>query len=130
MSIPVWNGEQEMSDRFAELRKRLPVSYVNFIDSHDGWEGDLGDKLGYVNIWNRESIQEQWDGCKMALYLSDRWFPFGSDGGGEMLCFDLSSGSDNVIWISYVGMSDEDAMAQPFTFADLANEIRTNSHSP
>ncbi len=118
-----------MSDRYSVLRDKLPPSFVKFIDSHDGWEGDLGDELGYVIIWNRESIQEQWNGYEMALYLSDRWFPFGSDGGGEMLCFDLSSGSDNIFWMPYVGMSDEAAMAQPFTFTDLANAIQTAANS-
>jgi hypothetical protein len=113
-----------MSDRYSALRDKLPPSYVEFVESQDGWEGDLGDELGYVVIWNRTSIQERWDGYEMALYLSDRWFPFGSDGGGEMLCFDLALGSDDVFWISYIGMSGKEAMARPFAFADLSAAIR------
>jgi hypothetical protein len=113
-----------MSDRYAVLRDKLQPSYVEFIESQDGWEGDLGDELGYVVIWNRKSIQEQWDGYEMALYLSDRWFPFGSDGSGEMLCFDLASGSDNVFWMPYIGMSDKEAMFQSFAFADVSAAIR------
>ena len=114
-----------MANRYDLLREKLPPSYVEFIDSNGEWEGDLGDELGYVVTWNRKLIQENWVGYEMAEYPSDRWFPFGSNGGGEMLCFDLLSGSDNVFWIPYIGMSsNEDAMAQPFTFADVAAAIR------
>src|SRR5436309_2135133 len=96
-----------MSDRYTVFRNKLPASFVEFIEAQGGWEGDLGDELGYVVLWKRESIQEQWDDYEMAQYLSDRWFPFGSDGGGEMLCFDLESGSDKVFWMPYTGMSDK-----------------------
>jgi hypothetical protein len=91
------------------LRDALPANYLEFIESRNGWEGDLGEDLGYVIIWDRTSIQECWDSYEMAESLSDRWFPFGSDGGGEMLCFDLSSRSDQIFWIPYIGMSDHDA---------------------
>jgi hypothetical protein len=112
-----------MPDRYTELRSKLPRSYVQFIESHNGWEGDLGDKLGYVVVWSRETIQERWDGYEMGEYLSDRWFPFGSDGGGEMLCFDLASGADRVFWIPYIGMSDAAAMAREYSFSEIAASI-------
>lgn len=113
-----------MSERYAEMLAKLPRSYVEFIDSQDGWEGDLGEELGYVVIWNRKAIGDRWDAYEMALYLSDRWFPFGSNGAGEMLCFDLASGSDTVFWMPYIGMSDKEAMVQPFAFADVSAAIR------
>jgi hypothetical protein len=101
----------------------LPQSYVKFIESHDGWEGDLGGELGYVVIWKLETIQERWDGYEMGQYLSHKWFPFGSDGGGEMLCFNLASGTDRVYWIPYIGMSDRDAMPWRESFAEVAAAI-------
>ncbi len=113
-----------MENRYAKLRDKLPQCYVEFIESHDGWEGDLGDELGYPIIWNQELVQENWDGYEMALYLTERWFPFGSDGGGEMLCFDLASGSDKVFWIPYIGMSDEEAMLRDYSFTDIVAAIR------
>lgn len=118
-----------MTDRYVELRDRLPPCYVEFIESHGGWEGGLGDEFGWVVVWDRETIQERWDAYEMALSLSDHWFPFGSDGGGEMLCFDLTTESDTVFWMPYIGMSDEDGMEQPYKFADIAAAIRTMSTS-
>jgi len=116
-----------MPDRYTTLRGKLPPSYVTFIESHNGWEGDLGDEIGYFVIWNRDSIQENWDGYEMAQYLSDRWFPFGSNGGGEILCFDLESGSDRFFWIPLIGMSGEEAMLQDYSFVDVARAVRNVS---
>lgn len=112
-----------MADRYARLRNKLPPSYVKFMESRDGWAGDLGDELGYVDVWSRDRVQENWRGYQMANRLSDRWFAFGSDGGGEMLCFDLESESDAIFWINFISMSDEDALKQPFSFADVAAAI-------
>lgn len=106
-----------MADLYSDRLPQLPPSYVEFIERHGGWEGDLGEELGYVVMWDRGTIQEQYDGCEMALYLSNRWFPFGSNGGGEMLCFDLPSGTDQVFWVPYIGMSDEEAMLRYDSFA-------------
>lgn len=114
-------------NRYTTFRDKLPPTYVQFIESHNGWEGDLGDELGYFVIWGQGLIQENWDDYEMALYLSDRWFPFGSNGGGEMLCFDLESGSDVVFWVPFIGMSDDEAMAQPYSFKDVVKAIRSAS---
>jgi SMI1 / KNR4 family (SUKH-1) len=122
-----------MPDRYFEKKAVLPTSYVEFIETSDGSEGDLGEELGYVALWAKESIQERWDAYEMASCLSDRWFPFGSNGGGEMLCFDLDSGGDGVCWMSYIGMSDEDAMQRAYSFKDIAqtiNEKRRGSSTP
>jgi len=62
-----------MSDRYVGKRSVLPPSYINFIEANNGWEGDLGEKLGYANLWKKETIQERWDDCEMTSYLSDRW---------------------------------------------------------
>jgi hypothetical protein len=118
-----------MADRYTDMRCKLPQSYVEFIEAHNGWEGDLGN-LGYVVIWNRATIQERWDAYQMGQYLSERWFPFGSNGGGEMLCFDVMSGSDSVFWIPYVGMSETEAMPRYDSFTEVVAAIlkdrRTN----
>ncbi len=108
-----------MRDLYTKRRSQLPLSYVSFIESHGGWEGDLGDELGHVVLWDSATIQERYDGYEMALYLSARWFPFGSNGGGEMLCFDLPSGTDQVFWVPYLGMSDAEAMLRYETFKEI-----------
>lgn len=112
-----------MTDLYAERRHQLPMSYLAFIERCDGWEGDLGDDLGYVALWDRETLQERYDGYGMAQLLGPRWFPFGSNGGGEVLCFDLSSGTDRVYWVPTISMSDEEAVLRYESFADVAAAI-------
>jgi SMI1 / KNR4 family (SUKH-1) len=116
-------GLLPMADRYTTFRTALPRSYVEFIESHKGWEGDLRNDIGYVVVWNRQTLQEYWSDCEMAECLSDRWFPFGSNGGGEMLCFDLSSGTDRVFLIPFIGMSDDVAMPWCDSFSDVATAI-------
>jgi hypothetical protein len=113
-----------MSDLFNEYSARLPSSYRRFIELQDGWEGDLGDELGYLRLWSRTAIQENYDGYEMSECLSDRWFPIGTNGGGEILCLDLSDGDDQVYWIPFLGMSDEDALLRYDSFIDIAAAIQ------
>jgi hypothetical protein len=40
-----------------------------------------------------------------------------------MLCFDLQSGTDQVYWVPYLGMSDEDALLRYETFEDVAAAV-------
>ncbi len=115
-----------MPDLYAEKKSLLPPSYVEFIETNNGWEGDLGEQFGYIVIWNKETIQDRWVGYEMQKYLDDRWFPFGSDGGGEMFCFDLHSKGDGVFMLPFIGMSDEEAIAQYESFSDIACIIRGN----
>ena len=112
-----------MADKYNDSRSSLPASYVSFIESHGGWEGDLGDDLGYVALWDSASIQDRWESYQMAEFLGERWFPFGSDGGGEMLCFDLPSGTDRAFYLPYIGMSAEKPMLRYESFADVASAI-------
>lgn len=116
-----------MSDRYAQKKDQLPISYVEFVESHDGWEGDLGARYGYVVIWAKESIQDRWQSYEMAEYLPDHWFPFGSNGGGEMLCFDLRRKDGASYLIPYIGMSEDEAMEHCATFGLIAAAIERRS---
>jgi hypothetical protein len=112
-----------MADKYTDSRSALPPSYVHFIESYNGWEGDLGDDLWYVVLWDRESIQDHWESYQMAEFLGEQWFPFGSDGGGEMLCFAMPSDSDRVFYLPFIGMSAERAVPRYESFADVATAI-------
>lgn len=112
-----------MSDRSTHKRHQLPDSYVQFIEKRSGWEGDLGDYYGYVVIWAKELIEDRWLSYEMAKYLPDHWFPFGSNGGSDLLCFDLRKKNDTSYLIPYVGMSEEEAMEHCVSFDLIAAEI-------
>jgi hypothetical protein len=119
--------EAIMNNRYSECRSKLPQSYSEHIERNNGFEGDLGEEFGYIVIWNKEAIQNRWDDYEMSQYLSDFWFPFGSDGGGEMLCFDLRRSDDAVYCIPYVGMSDDEAIHKYVSFATISQKILENT---
>jgi hypothetical protein len=75
-------------------------------------------------LWDKETIQERWSDYEIAQYLEGRWFPFGSDGGDEILCFDLESGGDSVFSIPFIGMSGEEAVPRYESFETIARPIR------
>ncbi|WP_221033324.1 SMI1/KNR4 family protein [Actomonas aquatica] len=112
-----------MADRYLDKRLELPSAYVEFIESCDGWEGDLGEKIGYVVIWSKETIQDRWQSYQMDEFMSDEWFPFGSDGGDEMLCFDLRRGDDSVFTLPYIGMSAEEPIPKCDSFSTISSAI-------
>jgi len=112
-----------MSDRYAEKKGALPPTYIDYIETHNSWEGFLSGDEEYVILWDKEAIQQNYTGYEMNEYLNPRWFAFGSNGGGEMLCFDLDSQSDAVYMLPFIGMSDETPILAHESFRDLAKRI-------
>ncbi len=112
-----------MPDQYVDKRAELPPSYVRYIEAHNGWEGFLTGDDTYVVLWDKEAIEENYAGYEMSEYLDPRWFAFGSNGGGEMLCFDLKSGTDAVYMLPWIGMSDEEPILLHESFSGLACRI-------
>ena len=46
-----------------------------------------------------------------------------------MLCFDLPAGTDEVHFVPYIGMSDEEAILRYDSFADLAATVQKTAES-
>lgn len=113
-----------MSDRYIEKKPFLPASYVEHIEAYNGWEGALAINHGYLVLWDKETIQDRWEAYQMAEFLGDRWFAFGSDGGDEMMCFDLQSDGDAVFWLPFIGMADEEPILLCNSFSELSKLIR------
>ena len=113
-----------MSDRYTQNRGKLPASYVTFIEECGAWEGDLGDYYGYIVLWRMEEIQEQWIAYEMEKYLPAYWFAIGTNGGGDMVCFDLRTKGDTTYYIPFIGMSESDAMEHCVSFSLISDEIK------
>jgi len=112
-----------MSECYGRRKAELPPAYVAFIEANDGWEGFPAGGEDYVVLWERQLIGKYFENYEMDKHLDPRWFPIGSNGGGEMLCFDLASGNDAVYWLPFITMSGEDAILRYQTFLDLARRI-------
>jgi hypothetical protein len=116
-----------MVDPYVEMKAALPSSYVDYIEANTGWEGFPAGYDAYVVIWDKQLIRMHYDGYELAEYLDPRWFAFGSNGAGEMLCFDLNSGTDAVYMLPFIGMSDEEPLLLCESFSDLASRIEPSA---
>ncbi len=112
-----------MLNRYVEVRDMLPPSYIDFVESNDGWQGVLSGEFDYVDLWNRNAIQEFYESYEIHKHLDSRWFVFGSNGGGEMLCFDLDAGTDSVYMLPFIGSANETPILLCESFRGLARRI-------
>ena len=112
-----------MIDHYDETRSSLPTSYVAYVETVGGWQGFLAGSDGYIDLWNRGSIQKHYQSYTMDEFLDSRWFPIGSNGGGEMLCFNLDLRNDSIYLLPFIGMADEEPILFHRSFEELAHEI-------
>jgi len=66
----------------------LPDVYLAFLRNSNGATGDLGIEPGYVVFWRAEEVVANNVGYKVAEFAPG-FFGFGSNGGGELLAFDI-----------------------------------------
>jgi hypothetical protein len=101
----------------------LPDEYIGFLRRHDGGEGPLEDRD--IMLWKAEDLVALNRDYQVARYAPGI-FLFGSDGGGELLAFDLQDPRRSVVLIPAIGMSRRDAMPVSddiATIGDLLAEL-------
>jgi hypothetical protein len=94
-SAAKWNrnppaATDAIQDLVSECAIDLPDEYLEFLRFSNGGEGELGVEPGWFQIWPAEQVLEL-----NKVYEVDTnvpgFFAFGSNGGGEMLVFDVRS---------------------------------------
>ena len=97
---PATRDELELLERTAGIR--LPKDYSEFLLFSNGGVGMVASDA-YLHLWRVGELIEL-----NAAYQVEEFAPgvflIGSNGGGEAICFDASSGSDAVYFIPFVGM--------------------------
>lgn len=104
---------------------RLPKSYLDLMEVEDGLEGNTA--YGHIMLWARELVIECYRDYEMAEYLDSKYYVVGSNGGAEMLVFDLTSPADAVYMLPFIGMSDEEPIKLVDKFDDLITALRNSS---
>jgi hypothetical protein len=112
----------------ADLKFRLPVEYVQFLQQMNGGEGFIGEN--YLRAWPVEELIEN-----NKEYLVDEAAPelflFGSSGGGEAFAFDTRSSPPPIVAVPFIVISLEDAiMLAPNFNAFLQHLYRSESLFP
>ncbi|WP_219267310.1 SMI1/KNR4 family protein [Pseudomonas sp. Xaverov 259] len=101
----------------------LPESYINFLKTHDGGEGFIGDS--YIIFWKAEELVEFNREYEVETYAPGI-FLFASNGGGEGYGFETLDAAMPVVRIPFIGMNRQYAISVasdlPDLFARLADQ--------
>lgn len=120
------NGQAEISavdGLSTHLGVSLPESYIEFLKTHDGGEGFIGDS--YIIFWKVEELVEFNREYEVETYAPGI-FLFASNGGGEGYGFDTLDAAMPVVRIPFIGMNRQYAISVasdlPDLFARLADQ--------
>jgi hypothetical protein len=94
----------------AESKVELPETYIALLHYSNGGEGELGVDPGWFQLWPVEQVIELNQLYEVEANVPG-FFGFGSDGGGEMLAFDMRGGKPwKVVMIPFIPMQVEYAV--------------------
>jgi hypothetical protein len=124
----IWRPQPPASDAaLSALRNRpslnLPDGYLQQLANSNGGEGELAVHPGWIALWPAEEVIPLNVG-----YQIDKWLPgffgFGSNGGGELLAFDLRDGEPYpIIIVDFVSMDPSEAVQIATSFDELRELI-------
>lgn len=77
-----------------------PSDYLDFMRSHNGGEGPIGEN-GYAGIWKMEELIEANEGYQVEVYAPG-YFVFGSDMGGTAYAFNKQD--KTIVAFDFIGM--------------------------
>jgi hypothetical protein len=118
----------------AALRKRagvvLPASYLDQLAVSNGGEGDLSVEPGWICFWPAEEVITSNEGYHIPQRLPG-FFGFASNGGGELLAFDIR-GSEPfpVVMVPFIPMDAREAVQIACSFDELQLSIGKGSAMP
>ena len=127
MESTIWRGpasEDSIQALIRAVSMPLPEAYIEFLRRHNGGEGAVVIEPGWISLWPAEEVVELNAQYDVAEYFPG-YFVFGSDGGGEMLAFEMQDGSDcKVVMLPFIGdVSDRIVIAA--SFEAFLNSIRS-----
>lgn len=97
----------------------LPLEYLDLLASSNGGEGELGVEPGWFQLWPAEEVMELNRGYCVPEFLPG-FFGFGSNGGGELLAFDLRGGPPyRVTMVPFIPMDADEAVTIAENFAEF-----------
>jgi hypothetical protein len=101
----------------------LPAAYFAQLSVSNGGEGDLGVEPGWIALWRCEEVVPSNAGYSLPKFLPG-FFGFGSNGGGELLAFDLRGEEPYpIVTVPFVPMDPKDAVRIARSFQELRDLI-------
>lgn len=104
-------------------KDELPKEYLALLRYSDGGEGKLYLEIGWFALWSSAEVIELNKGYEIDKYLPG-YFGFGSNGGGELLAFDMEGGKPwKVVAIPFIPMSAREAEVIAKNFEEFIRAI-------
>ena len=101
----------------------LPKDYLNFMRHSNGGEGELGVQPGWFQLWEAENVIQFGIEYEVPKYAPG-FFAFGSNGGGEILAFDLRNEAGRpIVALPCIGLEPNAAMRVAANFAEFAAQM-------
>ena len=104
-----------------KLKIKFPEQYKNFLMSHNGTEGSIGEN-SYLVIWSIEdiiSLNEEYG----VFEFTPEILYFGSDGGDMAYAFDRRNSAVKIVEIPFESISIDDAVELSDDFNDFIKLI-------
>ena len=101
------------------MKAVLPKDFLDYLEGGGVDAAFTAGAPGYFQLWSPDKI-EKWNKEYQVEEYAPGFLGFGSDGGGEMLAFDLNG---SVFMIPFFGMSVDDATKIGDTWSEVASRI-------
>lgn len=116
--------EQDLLEFESKLGVALPADYRQFVKESDGMIEEMAE--AYLDLWSFEDAVSIH--VNNAYGLAETMRPLlliGSDGGGELLAFDLRETPVRLVLVNAVGASWSDVAYQADSLTDLLAHLRS-----
>ena len=135
MNAGIWRpalpaGEAALTALREQAPAPLPAAYFTQLAVSNGCEGDLGVEPGWIAMWPCEEVMSSNAGYSVPEFLPG-FFGFGSNGGGELLAFDLRGEEPYpIVMVPFIGMDPKEAVRIARSFDELRALIGGSTAPP
>ncbi len=135
MNADIWRPEAPASEkslkRLAEqVSFPLPEAYLSQLRSSNGGEGDLAIDPGWISLWRAEDVISLNSGYCVPEFVPGLW-GFGSNGGGELLAFDLRGAEPYpIVRVPFIPMELSEAVRISDSFEDFRRHVGRSAKEP
>jgi len=123
-------SEESLKQLAEQAGFRLTGSHLSQLRYSNGGEGDLSVDPGWISLWRAEDVISLNSAHGVPEFLPGLW-GFGSNGGGELLTFDLGGGEPSpIVMVPFIPMELSEAVRIADSFDDFCRHIGRSAREP
>lgn len=99
-------SDADLEKYLPQLPSNLPQSYIDFLRTHNGANGDLPIQPLYFQLWKIDELIQANQEYEIKQYLPN-YFGIGGNGSGELIAINLEN--QKIVAIPFIIMEEKDA---------------------